>query len=702
MHRRDLLVKLLGTCCSKISIAQLHSQCLKLGLAHDSFIATKLNVLYAKYASVSQAYKLFEESPCRTVHLWNAMLRNYCLEGKWVETLRLFHRMNACAISTEERPDNYTVSISLKSCVGLQRLELGEMIHGFVKKEAMNKDMFVGSALIELYSKCGRMNDAEKVFMEYPKPDVILWSSMVTGYERSGDPELALAFFSRMVVSENVCPDPVTLVSVVCACAHLSDFKLGRSIHGYVKRRGYDSKLSLANALLNFYGKTGSIKSACNLFREMPDKDIISWTSMVACYANNGAETKSLDLFSQMIDNRVEPNRVTIVSVLRSCANMSNLEEGMKIHKLAIDNGLELDKAVSTALMDMYMKCFKPENAISLFNRMPEKDVVSWAVLFSGYAEIGMAHKSMGIFRNMLSSGTRPDAIALVKILAASSDLGILQQAVCLHGFLTKLGFDNNIFVGASLIELYAKCSSIDNANKVFKRVTRKDVVVWSSIIAAYGFHGQGEVALKLFNEMVENSNAKPNNVTFLSILFACSHAGLIKEGIKIFETMVNEYGLKPNSEHYAVVVDLLGRVGELDKGLEIINHMPMQAGANVWGALLGACRIHQNINMGKLAAQNLFSLDPNHAGYYILLSNIFCGDKDWHNAANLRKLIKENKLKKITGQSVVELRNEVHTFVACDRLHHESDQIYDMLRKLDARMKEEGYTPQVHIEGIL
>ncbi|MED6216028.1 hypothetical protein PIB30_003673 [Stylosanthes scabra] len=566
----------------------------------------------------------------------------------------------------------------------------------------MNKDMFVGSALIELYSKCGRMNDAEKVFMEYPKPDVVLWSSMVTGYERSGDLELALAFFSRMVVSENVCPDPVTLVSAVCACAHLSDFKLGRSIHGYVKRRGYESNLSLANALLNLYGKTGSIKSAYNLFREMPVKDIISWTSMVACYADNGAETKSLDLFSQMIDNRVEPNRVTIVSVLRSCANMSNLEEGMKIHKLSIDNGLELDMAVSTALMDMYMKCFKPENAISLFNRMPEKDVVSWAVLFSGYAEIGMANKSMGIFRNMLSSGTRPDEIAIVKILAASSDLGILQQAICLHGFLTKCGFDNNIFVGASLIELYAKCSSIDNANKVFKQMTRKDVVVWSSIIAAYGFHGQGEAALKLFNEMVENSNAKPNNVTFLSILFACSHAGLIKEGIKIFETMVNEYGLKPNSEHYAILIDLLGRVGELDKGLEIINHMPTQAGANVWGALLGACRIHQNTSMGELAAQNLFLLDPNHAGYYILLSNIYCGDKDWHNAANLRELVKENKLKKITGQSVVELRNEVHTFVACDRLHHESDQIYDMLRKLDARMREEGYTPQVQIEGIL
>lgn len=694
-------MKLLESCCSKITIAQLHSQCLKVGLAHDSFIATKLNVLYARYASISHAYKLFEETPYKSVYLWNALLRSYSSKGEWVETLCLFRQMNATAISTEEKPDNYTVSVALKSCVGLQRLELGRMIHGFLKKEKMDNDMFVGSALIELYSKCGQMNDAFDVFMEYPKPDVVLWTTMVTGYEQSGNPELAVAFFSRMVVSEYVSPDPVTLISVVSACAQLFDFKRGRSIHGFVKRRGFDTNLCLANSMLHLYGKTGSVKSAVNLFRVMPNKDVISWSSMVACYADNGDETNALNLFNEMIDKRIEPNSVTVVNALRACASTSNLEEGMKIHKLAVNYGFELDTAVSTALMDTYMKCFSPENAVGLFNRMPKKDVVSWAVLVSGYAEIGMAHKSMGLFCNMLSSGSRPDSIVVVKILAASSKLGILQQAVCLHGFVTKSGFDNNIFIGASLIELYAKCSSIDNANKVFKGMTYKDVVTWSSIIAAYGFHGQGEEALALFYHMVNCSDVKPNNVTFLSILSACSHAGLIKEGIKMFDMMVNKYQLKPGSEHYGIMVDLLGRMGELDRALDIINHMPIEAGPHVWGALLGACRIHQNIKMGEVAAKNLSPLDPNHAGYYILLSNIYCVDKNWHNAAILRTLIKENRLKKIVGQSMVELKNEVYSFVAGDRFHGESDQIYEMLRKLDANMRE-GYTRQVQIEEIL
>lgn len=701
MKRRDLVVKLLETCSSKISITQLHSQCLKVGLAHDSFIVTKLNVLYARYASLCDAHKLFEETPCKTVYLWNALLRSYFSEGEWVETLSLFHQMNANVVSTEARPDNYTVSIALKSCARLRKLELGKMIHGFLKKEKMDNDMFVGSALMELYSKCGQMNDAVKVFMEYPKPDVFLWTSIITGYEQNGSPELALAFLSQMVVLEQLCPDPVTLVSAASACAQLSDFNLGRSIHGFVKRRGFDTKLCLANSMLNLYGKTGSIKSAANLFREMPNKDIISWSSMVACYADNGAETNALHLFYEMIDKRIEPNKVTVVSALRACASSSNLKEGMKIHKLSVNYGFELDITVSTALMDMYMKCFSPEKAIDLFNRMPKKDVVSWAVLFSGYAEIGMAHNSMRVFCKMLSNGTQPDAIALVKILAASSELGILCQAVCLHAFVTKSGFDNNKFIGASLIDLYAKCSSIDNANKVFKGMTHKDVVTWSSIIAAYGFNGQGEEALKLFYEMANHSDVKPSDVTFISILSSCSHAGLIEEGIKIFRVMVNEYQLKPNSEHYGIMVDLLGRMGELDKALDMINDMPIQAGPHVWGALLGACRIHQNIKMGDLAAQNLFPLDPNHAGYYILLSNIYCVDRNWHESAKLRTLIKENRLKKIVGQSMVEIKNEVHSFKAGERFHGESDQIYEMLRKLDAKMREEGYDLPIQTQEI-
>ncbi|WVY98288.1 hypothetical protein V8G54_030439 [Vigna mungo] len=504
-----------------------------------------------------------------------------------------------------------------------------------------------------------------------------------------------------MVVLEQVSLVPVTLVSAAFACAQLSDFNTGRSVHGFVKRMGFDTKLCLANSMLNMYGKLGSIKSATNLFREMPNKDIVSWSSMIACYADNGAETNALDLFNEMIDKRIEPNRITVISELRACASSLNLEEGTHIHKLAINYGFELDIIVSTTLIDMYMKCFSPAKAKELFNRMPNRDVVSWAVLFSGYAEVGTTHMSLRLFCNMLSSGTRPDVIALVKILTASSELGILQQVLCLHTFITKSGFENNEFIGASLIELYAKCSSIDNANKYFRGLAHKDVVTWSTMISAYGFHGQGEEALKLSYNMTNHSGVQPNEVTFVSILSVCSHACLIEDGIKMFHVMVNEYQLMPNSEHYGIMVDLLGRMGELDGALDLINGMPMQAGPHVWGALLGACRIHENIKMGEFAAQNIFVLDPNHAGYYILLSNIYCVENNWLDAAKVRTLIKENRLKKTVGQSMVEIKNKVYSFIVGDRLHRESDQIYEMLRKLDAKMREESYDPPILSQEI-
>ncbi|KAI9124831.1 hypothetical protein K1719_004158 [Acacia pycnantha] len=695
MRRKEILVKLLETCCSKILIEQLHSQCLKSGLAHDRFIATKLSVLYNKYASIRDAHILFEETPYKTAYLWNSILRSLCRMRAWEETLSLFHQMIVNAVSVKDRPDSFTLSVALKSCTGLLEFDLGKTIHGFLKKK-MDMDMFVGSALIELYGKCGQMDDAAKVFAEYSKPDVFLWTSMVTGYEQNGNPREALSVFSRMTLSEHLNPDPVTLVSAVSACAKLSDFKLGSSIHGFIIRRGYTTKLALVNSLLNLYAKTGAIKIAANLFQEMLNKDIISWTTMVACYANHGAGNIALDLFSEMIDKGVEPNSVTVVSALQACASTSNLEVGVQIHKLAVDKDFELDVSVSTALIDMYMKCYSPENATNIFKRMPKKDVVTWAALISGYAQIGMAHISMEVFCNMLSHGTQPDAVAIVKILTASSDLGILQQAGCLHGLVLKIGFDSNVFIGASLIELYAKCGSIYDANKVFKVMIDRDVVAWSSIIAAYGLHGQGEEALKLFNQMVNDSDVRPNNITFLSILSACSHAGLVEKGIKMFDMMLNEYELKPQSEHYGIMVDLLGRMGELDRAMSIINHMPMPVGPHVWGALLGASRIHQNVKMGEIAAMNLFSLDPNHAGYYILLSNIYAVENNWHNAARLRTLIKENRLKKIVGQSMVEVKNEVHSFVTCDKLHSESDQIYDVLRKLEGKLREEGCAPKL------
>ncbi|XP_038905362.1 putative pentatricopeptide repeat-containing protein At3g01580 [Benincasa hispida] len=686
------LVRLFEKCnCSKI-LAQLQCLTVKVGLAHDSFFATKLSALHSKYTSLVQAHKVFEETPSKTVHLWNALLRSYCKENQWEQTLHLFHDMVSHGIK-KGKPDNFTIPIVLKACAGLQALKFGEMVHGFIKKnEKTDIDMFVGAALIELYSKCGKMHKALRVFIEFSQPDVVMWTSMITGYEQDGNPEKAVDFFSEMVMIKHLNPDPITLVSLASACTQLSNSKLGSSIHGFITRRNLDYDLPLANSLLNLYAKTGSVNAAANLFEKMPTKDVITWSSLIACYSHNGAAAEALNLFNEMIDRKIKFNSVTVVGALQACAVACNLEEGKRIHELVTRTGLELDISVSTALIDMYMKCCSPEEAIDVFEKMPKKDVVSWAALLSGYSLNGMSSKSMATFNTMLLNNIKPDAVAIVKILVSCSDLGILQQALCLHDYIVKSGYTFNVFVGASLIELYSKCGSIVNALKVFEELKVKDIVTWSAIIAGYGIQGQGREALKLFNKMIETSKVMPNEVTFLSLLSACSHAGLIEEGIKIFNMMLYEYRIKPNMEHYSIIVDLLGRTGELDRALDFVQKMPIPAGPHVWGALLGAACIHHKSELGEIAAKYLFKLDPNHVGYYTLLSNVYAVEKNWDSVGKLRNMIKEKGLKKMLGQSVIEAGSEVHSFVADDRLHPESDHIYRLLRNLNINMKNESY----------
>ncbi|XP_056176220.1 putative pentatricopeptide repeat-containing protein At3g01580 isoform X2 [Syzygium oleosum] len=653
MPRRELLLQLIESCENGRHLASLHSRLLKTGVAHDRRYAAKLTTSYAKSASIEDARKLFDELPQRSVYLWNSVLGSYCRGRRYEQTLCLFKQMVSNGKSGEGKPDNFTVPVALKACAGLRAIEYGKMVHGYVKKSGeVDMDIFVGSALIDLYSKCGQMGSALKVFREFPRPDVVMCTSLITGFEHNGSPVEALQLFARMAKTEGFVADP-----------------------------------------------TGSIHSATNLFRKMPRTDVISWSSVIACYVCKGVTDEALDLFNEMIEKAYEPNEVSVVGALQACAAGCNLEEGKKIHALASEKKIELNVSVSTAIVDMYMKCSSPDEAFDLFLRIPNKDVVAWVTLLTGCAENGMAYKSMYVFRDMLASEIIPDAVAIVKILAACSDLGILQQAICLHGYLIRSGFSANMYVGATLLELYSKCGSLDNAIKVFSGMCEKDVVIWSSMIAGYGIHGRGKEALRLFDQMTRSSSVQPNNVTFLSLLSACSHSGLIEEGIEMFNKMVHKYHLKPDSEHYGIVVDLLGRIGQLDKAIEVIRMMPTLAGSHVWGALLGACRIHDDIEMGELAARHLLHLDPEHAGYYVLLSNIYAMYGKWDDMSKVRCLIKEKKLKKVFGQSVIEVKNKTHTFVVDDRSHQDTWKIFELLRNLEVRMTEEGYVPNVKVQ---
>lgn len=646
----NCLWKLFGACKAQGSLTQLHCLLIKTGLIKDVNFVARLSDFYTTFELFENALKLVDEIPSRSVYIWNRILQRCCREKRYEEALSIFSYLFSC-----EKPDSFTVGSALKACSGLRAVNFGKTIHSLIKKhDILASNLFIGSGLIEFYSKCGKMGEALRVFEEYHNPDIVLWTALVSGYEQNGEPERSLTTFAELMMSDAVSPDNVALVSVVSACTQLFNMNAGRSIHGFAIRSCFDIYLPLLNAFLNLYAKTGYILAAENLFSVMEEKDVISWGSMISCYAHNGAANKALGLFNEMILRGVEPNSASFISSLQACEASGNLVEGRKIHELAVLKGFRLDILVSTALIDMYMNCCCPREAIMVFEEMPNRDAVSWFAVLHGCVKNGMTHKSMVIFHDMLARGIQPDANAMVKILTACSELGVLQQVCCLHSRVIRVGFDNNSFVRASLIECYAKCGSLVDAINVFEEIKDRDVVIWSSMLAAYGIHGQARESINLFSQMIRSSVSRPNNVTFLSILAACSHAGLVKEGIEFFNTMVHRYHLIPESKHYSVLVDLLGRTGELDQSISIINQMKNRIGADVWGALLGASSIHHNAEIGENAARNLFQLDPDNMGYHVLLSNIYAVDGKWDDASELRTSIKDRGLKKIPGESVV------------------------------------------------
>ncbi|KAH7673709.1 TPR-like protein [Dioscorea alata] len=657
MRSKAQLSNLLLSCSDAKTLTNLHSLLLRIGLLpSNSFFATNLVSSYSNLHSLYSARKVFDETPHPNTRLWNAILRAHSRAHQWRNVLFLFRRMN-------HQADCFTLHIVLKACTAVPDLNLGRVIHCLaVKNPTAHSDMFVGAGLVEMYGKCGDMGGARKVFDEFSEPDVVLWTSVVSGYQQNGLAEDAVLFFSDMVVGHGVTPDPVTLVSIASAIGQLGDLRAGKSCHAYVLKRNLLSKLSLCNSILNFYANSGTVEWTQRVFDYMPDKDVVTWSCMISCHVRSGNAGHALDIYRMMVGNGLEPNSITMVSVLQACALAVDLEEGRRMHELAIQKGFELDLGVSTALMDMYMKCSCYNEAFNLFHRMPKKDSVSWSVMIGGCAQNGLANESLRLFRCMLEDHTSPDAVTIVKVLSACSQLSNLHQAICLHSYIIFSGFDNKLFVNAALIDLYSKCGSLIDAVKVFNSVTDKDVAVWCSMITAYGIHGHGIDAITLFKQMVDSS-IKPNNVTFVSVLTACSHAGLIEEGNKIFYSMQNEYGLLPDSEHCNIMVDMFARTGKLQEALKVIEGMPAAGvSPHAWCALLAGCRIHQDIKMGKFVARKLLELEPEHAGYYNLMSNMYAFDGNWDNVIEIKSVIKERRLKKTSGYSSIQMGNGIQT----------------------------------------
>ncbi|KAF8379755.1 hypothetical protein HHK36_029204 [Tetracentron sinense] len=767
---------------------QIHAHTLKTGFCGHEFLETKLLQMYGRSGSVEEAKLLFDKMPLRNLYSWGGILTVYADHGYFEEALSLFRELQVEDISLEF----FVYPVVLKVCSGLGALELGRQLHGFVIKLLFVSNIYVSNALIDMYGKCGSLNDAKKVLIGMPErdcvswnsvatactangmvyealellenmwlwdklaPNLVSWSAVIGGFSQNGHDIEALELLSRMQAA-GFEPNARTLASVLPACARLQTLSLGKEIHGYVIRHGFMSNPFVVNGLVDVYRRCADMKSALKIFSKFSVKNAVSFNTMIVGYCENGEISKAKELFDQMefvgikkdtiswnsmisgyVDNflfnealnmfcdlqvkeGIEADSFTLGSALTACADLASLTRGKEVHSHAIVRGLQSNPFVGGAVVEMYCRCGDLVAAQMAFEEVIGRDTATWNALISGYArcnqiegvhkllqemevdgidsniytwngiiaghvENGHHESALQLFSNLKTSNLKPDIYTIGIILPSCSKLATIERGKQVHAHSIRCGYDTDVHIGVSLVDMYAKCGSVKHAQLAYNRILKPNLVSQNAMLAGYAMHGHGVEGIAFFREMLVDG-IKPDAVTFLSVLSSCVHAGSVEIGHEYFGLM-SHYNVEPTLKHYTCMVDLLSRTGQLIKAYELIDKMPVEPDPVIWGALLGGCVIHGNVPLGEVAANRLIELDPNDTGNYVLLANLFAYGGRWSDLARTRQIIKDRGMHKSPGCSWIEDRQQIHVFLACDRSHERTEEIYATLDNLTIQMK--------------
>ncbi|XP_020237020.1 pentatricopeptide repeat-containing protein At4g21065 [Cajanus cajan] len=476
-----------------------------------------------------------------------------------------------------------------------------------------------------------------------------------------------------------------------------SQYKL-RQIHAFSLRHGVPLNNPDMGKYLIFtvVSLSAPMSYAYNVFTALHNPNIFTWNTIIRGYAQSQSPNLAIHFYRQMILSRVQPDTHTYPFLLKAVSKSLNVREGEAIHSVTIRNGFHSLLFVQNSLLHVYAACGDTESAYKVFELMEDRDLVAWNTLINGFALNGRPNEALTLFREM---GVEPDGFTVVSLLSACAELGALELGRRVHVYLLKLGLRENSHVTNSLLDLYAKCGAIREAQQVFGEMSERNAVSWTSLIVGLAVNGFGEEALELFKEM-EGQGLVPSEITFVGVLYACSHCGMLDEGFGYFRRMKEEYGIMPRIEHYGCMVDLLSRAGLVKQAYEYIQNMPVQPNAVIWRTLLGACTIHGHLGLGEIARSHLLKLEPKHSGDYVLLSNLYASERRWSDVQVVRRSMLKDGVKKTPGYSLVELGNRVYEFTMGDRSHPQSQDVYALLEKISELLKLEGYVP--HTANVL
>ncbi|KAK4488068.1 hypothetical protein RD792_003810 [Penstemon davidsonii] len=603
-----------------------HGAAIKIGLEGNLYVGNALLGMYMKCESIADAVMVFKDLPEHNEVSFTAMMEGLVEANRINEAFDMFKLMHKVGIID---------CVSLSSVLGVCSKSVveesavnnlsddhkhtmhGKQIHGIVVKLGCDRDLHVNNSLLDMYAKHGCMESAEILINNMLEVSAVSWNVMIAGYGKQYNKEKAINCMERM----RLCgfePDEVTYINMLAACV-----------------------------------KSGDLETGLRIFNSMSSPNLTSWNAILSGYSQNEYHKEAVMLFREMQFRKVKPDRTTFAVILSSCAAMSLLEGGKQIHAALLKADFYTDLYVASGLIGIYSKSGKIETAKCIFNMVPQFDVVCWNSMLAGLSLNSMYTEAFAFFHTMLGKGMMPTEFSYATVLNCCSSLTSSSQGRQIHGLIVKNGYENDAYVGTSLIDMYCKCGDVDGSRLFFDTMPGKNTVTWNEMVHGYAQNGRGEEAVNLYENMIRSS-VKPDCITFVAVLTACSHSGLVDTGLKIFNSMKQEHGIEPVSDHYTCVIDSLGRAGRFNEVEELIEKMPCKDDPIVWEVLLSSCRVHGNVELAKRASEELFRLNPNNSAPYALLANMYSSLDRWDDVKDVRGLMNEWQVSKEPGYSWV------------------------------------------------
>ncbi|KAE8686182.1 UDP-glycosyltransferase 91C1-like [Hibiscus syriacus] len=584
----------------------------------------------------------------------------------------------------------------LQECIERNSFSGTRDLHSHIIKTGTHRDVFVMTFLVNVYAKCGAMENARKVFDSLPRRNVVAWTTLMTGYVHDDQPDVAITVFQEMLEFGSF-PTNYTLGIALNACSAIDSLELGKQIHAYSIKYHIDHDTSVGNSLCSLYSKCASLDSAIKAFLTVEEKNVITWTAVISACGDNSKAAKGLRVIEMLADN-VEPNEFTFTSVLSiMCCTMLSLSFGAQVHCLSIKLGYETHLRIKNSIMYLYLRCGWFVEALRLFNGMEDMSLVTMNSIIAGYGEIMELAKdylsayhngmeALNIFSKLNNSGFKPDLYTFSSILTICSKMFALEQGEQIHAQTLKTGYLSDMIVGTALVNMYNKCGSIERASKSFWEMSAKTLISWTSMIAAFAQNGQTQQALQLFDDM-RLIGVRPNQVTFVGVFSACARAGIVNEALGYFEMMQKDYKIKPVMDHYSCLIDMFVRKGSLDEAFDLIKKMDFPPNESTWSLLLAGCKRYGNNELGFYAAEKLLELKPKDAETCLLLLNIYDSAERWEDVSKVRELMKEKRLEKLTDWSFISIHDKVYSFNPDERQVYGAE-IYELLDELVDKAK--------------